>query len=321
MNNQILSKASIVIRSFNEEKHIGKLLTGILNQNLRELEIIIIDSGSTDSTLNIASHFPVRILSITPEEFSFGKSLNIACAESNSEIIIFASAHVYPIYEDWIENLIKPFENKNIALTYGKQNGNNYTKYSEHQIFHKWYPDKKEFMDKHPFCNNANAAIRKFVWDKIPYDESLTGLEDLDWAKRAIDLGYSIKYVPEAEIIHVHDESYMQTFNRYRREAIAFKKIYPDESFGILDYLKLLFTNVFSDYYHSIHDNKFFKNIFSIPVFRFMQFTGTYKGFSHRGQINEKLRNTFYYPRGFSKQNNTTIYKQSKKIDYSKIEK
>jgi len=52
-----------------------------------------------------------------------------------------------------------------------------------------------------------------------------------------------------------------------------------------------------------------------------MLFTGTYKGFYEGDQINQKLRNTLYYPRGFSKQNNITLSKQSKKIDYSKIEK
>ena len=60
------------------------------------MEIIIVDSGSTDATLSIASRYPVKILSIKPEEFSFGHSLNLGCAEASREFIVIASAHVYP---------------------------------------------------------------------------------------------------------------------------------------------------------------------------------------------------------------------------------
>jgi len=291
-----------------------------MNQNIKDIDIIIIDSGSTDSTLSIASKYPVKILKIQPEEFSFGRSLNLACESTITEFIVFASAHVYPVYDDWLEKLLNPFENKQIALTYGKQRGDNNTKYSEHQIFHKWFPEEREIVDKHPFCNNANAAIRKSVWKKIPYDESLTGLEDLDWAKRAIDLDYTIKYVPEAEIIHVHEESYSQIYNRYRREAMAFNNIYSDEKFGLTDFIKLCLINIVSDYYHSIQDSKFIENIFSIPVFRVMQFFGTYKGYREGGKINDSLRNIFYYPRGMRPKNKDTLKETRHKIDYSDIE-
>ncbi|MCZ7627103.1 MAG: glycosyltransferase [Candidatus Methylomirabilis sp.] len=64
---------SLVIRCFNEEAHIGRLLTGIMAQTLKDVEIIVVDSGSTDATLSIASQYPVKILTITPEQFSFGE--------------------------------------------------------------------------------------------------------------------------------------------------------------------------------------------------------------------------------------------------------
>ena len=97
---------SIVIRCFNEEQHIGRLLSGIIQQTIKDLEIIVVDSGSTDATLAIASRYPVQILSIRPEEFSFGRSLNIGCQAANGEFIILASAHIYPLYKDWLEQLL-----------------------------------------------------------------------------------------------------------------------------------------------------------------------------------------------------------------------
>ena len=90
-------KCSILIRSFNEEKHIGRLLSGILEQTIEDIEIILVDSGSSDATVAIASHFPVRILNIDPEEFTFGRSLNLGCAEAKGEFIVILSENIYTL--------------------------------------------------------------------------------------------------------------------------------------------------------------------------------------------------------------------------------
>ncbi len=78
----------------------------------------------------------------------------------------------------------------------------------EKQIFRRWFPEGSNNEQRYPFSNNANAAIRKLVWMQMPYDETLTGLEDLDWAKRAVQMGDKIVYSSEAEIIHVHNEKH-----------------------------------------------------------------------------------------------------------------
>ena len=219
---------SIVIRAYNEEKHIGRLLDGIRQQTLRDVEIVLVDSGSTDQTVSIAESFEARIVRILSAEFTFGRSLNLGLRAATRRLVVIASAHVYPVYPDWLESLLHPFENEAVALTYGKQRGPNSARYSEQQIFHQWYPDAGKPNQPTAFCNNANAAIRKSLWKQNPYDETLTGLEDLAWAKWAKEQGHQIDYVPEAEIIHVHNETPHGVFNRYRREAMAFKQIYPE---------------------------------------------------------------------------------------------
>ena len=313
---------SIVIRCYNEEQHIGRLLSGIMQQTVQDVEIIIVDSGSTDATLSIASRYPVKIISIEPEEFSFGRALNLGCQEATGEFIVIASAHVYPVYQDWLEKLLAPFADPKVALTYGRQRGNEITKYSEHQIFATWFPDQPNQYQNHTFCNNANAAIRRSLWEQTPYDETITGLEDLDWAKRVMAKGYRIAYVPEAEIIHVHDETPKRIYNRYRREAIALKHIYPQEQFNLWDFIRLFPTNVISDYYHAWHDGVLTQNLVSIPTFRLMQFWGTYRGFAQRGLITGQLRQTFYYPRGLSRSTNPdTLNNNRRTIDYTTQEK
>ena len=296
--NKIL--VSVIVRTCNEQDHIGRLLEGVFGQTIKNLEVILVDSGSTDDTLKVSSQFPVQIYEIKPEEFSFGRSLNLGCKKSVGDFLILASAHVYPVYKDWIEKLITPFNDSNVVLVYGKQRGNHATRYSEHRIFERWFPNESNFFQDQPFCNNANAAIRRKTWLKLPYDESLLGLEDLDWAKRAMKLANRIVYAAEAEVVHVHNETPSSIYNRYRREALALKRIFPEERFSLWDFIRLFCVNYAADAYHAKHDRVLGKNLVDIFVFRLMQFWGTYRGYAQRGPITAELRQTFYYPAGLT---------------------
>jgi glycosyltransferase involved in cell wall biosynthesis len=288
---------SIIIRAYNEEKHIGRLLEGIRQQTLKDVEVILVDSGSTDGTVSVAESFGAKVVRIRPDEFTFGRSLNYGIQAATHELIVFASAHIYPVYPDWLETLLRPFQDSQIALTYGKQRGYEGSKYSEHQIFHQWYPDISKPKQETAFCNNANAAIRKSLWEKNPYDETLTGLEDLAWAKWATQQGHAIAYAAEAEIIHIHNETPHGVYNRYRREAMALRKIYPEAHFNFYDFLRLTATNIFSDLWHAAREGVLLKNIASIFWFRFMQFHGTRIGHRETSLVTPQLRETFYYAR------------------------
>jgi glycosyltransferase involved in cell wall biosynthesis len=293
---------SIIIRCYNEEKYIGRLLSGIQAQTLDKVQIVVVDSGSTDETVAIASSYPITLVKIRPEDFSFGYSLNQGCAVAKGKFLVFASAHVYPLYKDWLERLIAPLKNEQVALCYGKQRGNETTKYSEHQIFAKWFPECDDFNQHHPFCNNANIAIRRELWQRFPYNESLTGLEDIDWAKQIMAFGYIAAYAANAEVIHVHNETPLKIFNRYRREAIALKNIYPEQQFTFWDFLRFSGSNIASDYYYAWHDKVLIRNLISIPLFRFMQFLGTFQGLRQIGSITDDMKHTFYYPRSLRRE-------------------
>lgn len=310
---------SIIIRCLNEEKHIGRLLSGILEQTVNDVEIIVVDSGSQDATLSIASRFPVKIIHIRPEDFSFGYALNTGCAAANGEILLFASAHVYPVYNDWISQMLTPFQNEKVALVYGKQRGNEVTKYAEHQIFEAWFPNNSTLNQRHPFCNNANCAVRKSLWQEQPFDENITGLEDLDWAKKIMEKGWQIAYQADATIIHVHEERWKNIFNRYRREAIALRAIQQSGGFNLLTFLTLLFRNVWNDYRHAWSDGVLMKHIKEIFLFRLMQFWGTYRGYKQSYKVSDALRQRFYYPKGYRRKPDSEQVEPSRKIDYTAV--
>ena len=288
---------SIIIRAYNESQHIGRLLEGVRQQTVKDVEVILVDSGSTDSTVTIAESFSAKIVHIPSAEFTFGRSLNLGIKSASRELIVIASAHVYPVYPDWLEKLLEPFQDNQVALAYGKQRGYEGSKYSEHQIFHQWYPETGSHDQITAFCNNANAAIRKSLWEKHNYDESLTGLEDLEWAKWAKGEKYKIAYVAEAEITHIHNETPRGVYNRYRREAMALRRIYPEAHFNFYDFIRLTLTNILSDLWHAARERVLLKSLTSIFWFRFMQFHGTRIGHRETSLVTPQLRETFYYAR------------------------
>ena len=287
---------SIVIRAYNEAQHLPRLLDGIRQQTVEDVEIVLVDSGSTDNTLAIAASYGAQVVRIPSDEFTFGRSLNFGVRAATRELVVIASAHVYPVYPDWLECLLKPFDDGNVALVYGKQRGTKTSKFSEHQIFRQWFPDSEPMQQESPFCNNANAAIRRSLWKNHPYDETLTGLEDIAWAKWAQTEYYAISYAAHAEVIHIHNETPRGIYNRYRREAMAFKRIFPEAHFNVYDFVRLTVTNILSDLSHAMRQRMFLKSFSSIFWFRFNQFWGTYQGYRQSGPVTQQLRQTFYYP-------------------------
>lgn len=289
-------RISIVIRAYNEEEHIERLLLGIGAQRQKVDQIVLVDSGSTDSTVEISRSYGCTIVPIDQHEFTFGRALNRGCNAATGEICVFVSAHVYPLYDDWLEKLVAPFADQRVVLSYGRQRGGDVNKFSEGQIFGHWYPAQSALPQKTYFCNNANAAIRRSTWETLPYDETLTGLEDLAWAKTAQSRGGWIAYMAEAEIVHLHDETWEQVQNRYRREAIAMRAIDEHAKFTRFDLLWLLINNVLSDAKVALQQGIFRQEIESILRFRYNQLLGTWRGFNDPPDVSAELRARFYYP-------------------------
>ena len=286
---------SLVIRAFNEEQYLGRLLSSVAAQTIKDVEIILVDSGSTDNTLAVARQHPVKVVHIDPAEFTFGRSLNLGISHASADLVAIASAHVYPSSRDWLEKLIAPFDNPQIALSYGAQRGEGATKFSEHQHFQEWFPDASDPEQSRPFCNNANAAIRRSLWDLHPYDETLTGLEDIAWASWAVEQGYRLAYVAEAAVVHVHDETPRQIYNRYLRESIALKRILPRSRFTLRFFLTHFLRYAAKDALAALRQRVFLRHFFSILQFRLLQYWGTYRGYQFPGPLTEELKHTFYY--------------------------
>lgn len=291
--------ASIVIRTYNEAKWLPELLAAVQAQRLEGLaaETVIVDSGSTDATLAIAEAHQCRVVHIAKEDFTFGRSLNIGCEAARGESLVFISGHCIPVGEQWLANLIRPLREGRAHYVYGRQEGHPLTKYSEHQLFKKYYPERSVIPQPDIFCNNANSALLKSAWREHAFDETLTGLEDMELAKRLVATGRRIGYVADASVLHIHEETWSRVKNRYEREAIALRTVLPDVHVSFWDFVRYFAAGVLLDSGQAIQDKVFLKHAGEIVLFRLMQYWGTYRGNHHHRRLSAQRKEAYFYPR------------------------
>ena len=203
---------SIVIRTKNEAEFIEDTLEKVMRQEFKgAYEVIIIDSGSTDSTLQIVRKHNVKLVQISQEKFTYGRSLNMGAMNAEGNYIVNLSAHALPRDNNWLTNLITGFENDNVAGVYGRQLSiglvNPYEAMLNEIFFVKNkiefnLKDKKRCKRIH--FTNSNAAIRKDVWQRFKFNEQVPYGEDILWQSDVIKAGFSVVYTPNAVVYHTH---------------------------------------------------------------------------------------------------------------------
>ncbi|MFZ3140029.1 glycosyltransferase family 2 protein [Polaromonas sp.] len=292
-------KLSLVIRTLNEAKHLMQLLQGIRAQHVpdHDVEVIVVDSGSTDGTLEIAESMQARVVTIEKSEFTFGRSLNIGCAAASGDILIFISGHCIPVNNNWLAFLVDPIINGKVSYSYGKQIVDEKSKLSEGQLLKKYFPDNSAVPQHGFFVNNANSALHKSIWKKFPFDETLTGLEDMDLGKRLVNSGLQIGYVAEASVFHLHDETWPQVRRRYERESIALQKIMPEVQLSFGDFLRFFFSAVLLDCGIALQEGKLHKSVGEIVMFRLMQFWGSFRGNHANRVLSREMKYRYFYPK------------------------
>jgi rhamnosyltransferase len=290
--------ASIIIRTFNEARYLEEVLERVACQKLSlpgSIEVIVVDSGSTDGTLEIAHKHGAVIRNIPKPDFTFGRSLNLGCEAAKAPLLVLLSGHCIPFQEHWLDDLLKPFADPHVGATYGRQVTNENAKFSEGRVFAKYYPDGPPSQAP-AFCNNANAAVRKSLWRRFRYDESLTGLEDMDFGKKIVAAGFEIRYASGAAVFHIHHETWAQVRRRYEREAIALRHIFPHIHLNFFEAAFCFFSAVRGDLTEAARFGKLPALLVEIIRYRWNQFLGSYKGSRPHRELSAKEKARYFFP-------------------------
>lgn len=251
-------KVSIVILTKNAKKYIKSVLDKVTNQKLDcEFEVLVIDSGSIDGTLDIIKDYPVRLHEIRPVDFSHSKTRNFAASLASGEYIVYLSQDAEPVNTGWLGCLITPLDkDATVGGVFGKQIPTldadpvncfrmrwNYG--DDASV--KYSGAKSEFPRKSFNFSDVNSAVRKNLLLRFPFREDLSFCEDVYLARQFLLNGYKIAYSPEAAVIHSHNHSIPEIFSRYFDVAVAYKKI------GILDETKTIESEGVSYIFKELH--------------------------------------------------------------------
>jgi rhamnosyltransferase len=204
---------SVIIRSKNEAAAIGEVIDLVLAQELggRGAEVIVVDSGSTDGTLDAVRARPVQLIEIPSATFSFGGALNTGCSTASAPVLVALSAHAFPLDERWLARLLACFDDERVACACGVDNAPDGTRLAGPVV------QDLEHWRAHPTWGYSNAAgaFRAELWRQRPFREDMPGTEDKEWAAHWLERGYVVAVDPALRVRH--DHSHDPLHDIYRR--------------------------------------------------------------------------------------------------------
>jgi rhamnosyltransferase len=199
----------VVIRTLDESELIGRCLETLQSQRgTYDLDILVVDSGSTDATVEIAEAHGARVVHIAPADFDYSKALNLGMENVRGELIVILSAHAIPLDDSWLARMTAPFADSKVAGVASGQIAWPGAPWWEVARLHGIFgAERREYASGDTdgmVFSNAASCVRRSVWRDAPF--TLPAAEDLEWAQRVVAAGLTVVYEPAATVYHSHDE-------------------------------------------------------------------------------------------------------------------
>ncbi len=240
---------SVVIRARNQAKSLRQVLEALAAQRCScNWEIIVVDHESRDKTGELCKQYNARMVPIRDEEFTHGRSLNLGISNARGEIVLICSAHSVPVGAHFLESVVAPFTDPGVAAvrciaSINKQQLGEW--YTARDVQYGSLEEQKigeagtGWISNYPSA--TCCAIRRSVWEQIPYDEHLEFMTDKLWASQVLSKGFKIRCRSDAVYIHVRNMGYIEAWHRENR---AYRDLYRAKGYLPLRWSKFLVRTV-----------------------------------------------------------------------------
>jgi rhamnosyltransferase len=224
-------KASVIVRSRDKVATIEKTLRALRSQSV-QAEVIVVDSGSHDGTVDVAERYCDKLIQIASESFSYGGALNIGAEAASGDVHFALSAHCAPTTDDWIERSLELYAREDVAGT----NGAIHEPRTKSPLREPYFLELAVAQED-PYWGFSNHAgsWRGSVWREFPFDESLVACEDKEWSWRVMAAGWVIAFDRHLVVdsSHRRREGVRALFQRTRREGRAMASTVDMPRFGM----------------------------------------------------------------------------------------
>jgi rhamnosyltransferase len=228
---------SVVIPVKDGGDDLVRCLDAIARQRVAdEVEVLVVDSGSADGSVEVARERGARVHEIPPEEFNHGATRNLGVELARGDVLVFISQDAEPLGEEWLARLIAPLaDDDRIAGAYGRQLAREDAVPPERYFLDFLYgPSPRTQQVAHAsqismestLFSNANSAVRRELWDRFRFAEDIIMSEDQDWSRRVLLDGWRIAYEPGAVVRHSHPYTIGSAFRRFFDSGVSADRAY-----------------------------------------------------------------------------------------------
>ena len=201
-----------------------------------EVEVVVVDSGSADGSVERARQLGARVHEIPAEDFNHGRTRNLGVELARGETVVFTSQDAYAEDDDWLACLVAPLRSgSDVAGVYGRHVALETASPPERYYWEFMYgPEPRvqrigglaEVNFETTHFSNVNSAIPRELLLRFPFAEDLIMSEDHEWSRRILLAGYTIVYEPRAVVRHSHTYSIRGAFQRFFDSGVT-----ADQSF------------------------------------------------------------------------------------------
>lgn len=213
-----LPSASVLVRAYDSRDHLEQLLPALRRQSVA-VELVVVDSGSSDGTTALAARLADRLLELRPGMYSPGRSLNLGAANAAGDILLPFSSHCRPPSDDWIERCLAHYVRPDVVATNGALRD------PDKRLLTGVFHQDGAHARAHPdwgFSNHA-SSLRAAAWREHRFDEEVRTAEDRLWAIDVTATGWVIAHDPALVVSqeHRYKQGTVNFFRRERRELIV----------------------------------------------------------------------------------------------------